>query len=543
MSAALKSIHNKKSVSNFDAAVYKKTVEYLQGRELPNARDLEDGVIGGILTEKGAINKIKNFLKPDHFYDSKNKEIYIGLLEMQERNLDIDILTVTEYFKAKTVVDYDTSEAKAKKVKVSLLKKIGGPLQIVEFSNKIISSANIEAHARIIECKYFERELIFKAFKVLEDSQNFALFDVINYRNDLSIDLRLDSQDAYLQIRDMNQVMQDAEVQPEQHMMVGPLWLKGQVAIFYGESGNGKSILAYQIGEALASGIGIFPKTLMNECERQRVLYFDFELSDRQLYKRYANTDTKVAFQFDENFIRASVNRNFVDYRSNMDSFVIGQIEEAIIKYEPEVIIVDNITYIATESTDPSVAIKIMKQIKTLNNKYNLSTLVMGHTPKRDNTQPISQNDLAGSKNLVNFCDTMFAIGSDCNDKTFKYIKQTKFRDVEEFFNEMNVIRTTIDRDSDMFLKHRFIHITREDSMLLKIYDDETESELIAEAADLRVKQGMSWRQLEAHYNGRWSHSTIRYKVTKYIKEDDLSGLEEQEKKNKKGVANDDPPF
>lgn len=41
---------------------------------------------------------------------------------------------------------------------------------------------------------------------------------------------------------------------------------------------------------------------------------------------------------------------------------------------------------------------------------------------------------------------------------------------------------------------------------------------MLNEAIDLRFNHGYSYRQLEKHFNGLWSHSTIQRKIIKYFK-------------------------
>lgn len=518
------------TLSTFDFAVSQQAIKEQFNIAPIASEETEATIIGALISDSDAISKVKNFLEPKHFYNEKNKDTYSGILQMVCKNIPIDLRTITEFFLNEKVTYIKEVDGKNTKYKGNLLEKIGGAFELVEYTNKVASTANIEYHARMIEMKFLHRESITHFYKAIQEIQEIQIEDIYDFRNTLADKLRVQSRDAYLQIRNLNQVIEDARDQPEQLRLIGDLWLKGQVAILYGESGTGKSVLAYQIGECIAAGIDLIPDLLKNECERQKVLYFDFELSDRQILKRYADPNSPKSFQFDENFVRASVNRDFLNYKNSMDVFVMAQIEEAIAAHKPDVIILDNITYIAEEANDASVAIRIMKRIKQLTNRYDLSTLVLGHTPKRDHTQPITQDHLSGSKNIANFCDTMFALGKDANDPLIKYIKQTKFRDVEEFFNENNVIKTVIDKDTDMFLRHRYVELIKESTMLLKLYDDETEKSMISEAAKLKVEQGYSWRQLQAYYNNRWSHQTIRRKVTKYIEEEDLSGLAEKEK-------------
>lgn len=52
-----------------------------------------------------------------------------------------------------------------------------------------------------------------------------------------------------------------------------------------------------------------------------------------------------------------------------------------------------------------------MIHLNNLKKRYGLSILVLAHTPKRSMECPITSNDLAGSKRLYNFFDSVFAIG------------------------------------------------------------------------------------------------------------------------------------
>ena len=54
--------------------------------------------------------------------------------------------------------------------------------------------------------------------------------------------------------------------------------------------------------------------------------------------------------------------------------------------------------------------------MKALKSKYGLSILVLAHTPKRDSGKPLGRNDLQGSKMIINFCDSAFAIGESAKN-------------------------------------------------------------------------------------------------------------------------------
>lgn len=93
--------------------------------------------------------------------------------------------------------------------------------------------------------------------------------------------------------------------------------------------------------------------------------------------------------------------------------------------------VIDNLTYLRNETERAKNALPLMKHLKALKNKFDLSILVLAHTPKRDMTKPITRNDLQGSKMLINFCDSSFAIGESSKDKSLRYLKQIKVRNSE----------------------------------------------------------------------------------------------------------------
>ena len=68
--------------------------------------------------------------------------------------------------------------------------------------------------------------------------------------------------------------------------------------------------------------------------------------------------------------------------------------------------------------------------LKKIKNKYGLSLLILAHTPKRDATKGITKNDLSGSKMLMNFCDSAFAIGESFQKNGLRYLKQIKVQGI-----------------------------------------------------------------------------------------------------------------
>jgi replicative DNA helicase len=99
----------------------------------PNSKDLEQVILGAILVDNNARDKV-NFLSPEHFYFDNHKLIF----ELCQSVEIVDIITVAEKLKY----------------------RCGGPAYLAELTNRVGSSANLEYHARILIQKHVQRELI-----------------------------------------------------------------------------------------------------------------------------------------------------------------------------------------------------------------------------------------------------------------------------------------------------------------------------------------------------------------------------------------------
>lgn len=82
---------------------------------------------------------------------------------------------------------------------------------------------------------------------------------------------------------------------------------------------------------------------------------------------------------------------------------IINGIESNINKYNGKVVIIDNISWLTNMKDSTTTAGLLMKRLCSLKQTYNISILVLAHTPKRDLKKPLTQNSLSGSKKFTNF--------------------------------------------------------------------------------------------------------------------------------------------
>jgi len=152
-----KGVATKLSLMNAGKSSSKKRNEdvsvFVYGRKPPQAIPLEEASLGAILLEREAINVVLDILVSDSFYLEAHQLIFKAMLRLFEKSQPIDMLTVSEELK-----------------KSGDLEAIGGAYYLVELTNKVASSANLEFHARIVAQKYIQRELIRVSNSIIKEA-------------------------------------------------------------------------------------------------------------------------------------------------------------------------------------------------------------------------------------------------------------------------------------------------------------------------------------------------------------------------------------
>lgn len=245
-------------------------------------------------------------------------------------------------------------------------------------------------------------------------------------------------------IKDANEWLEIASKQTTPKQLFGNFWQEGELAILFAGTGLGKSILTVQIADSISKGEPTLG--LPMELEKSPILYFDFENSDLQFKNRNTNYLGDV-YKFDENLKRVTINNEFVNIEEiKRHELILKKIEQIVIETGIKKLALDNITYLNCDLEKAKDASIFIKALKALSKKYELSILLVGHTPKRFESMPIDLNDLGGSKMISNLADSVFAIGSSQKDSSYRYIKQLKCRSAEMIYTSENVIVCKIDK-------------------------------------------------------------------------------------------------
>lgn len=123
---------------------------------VPNSAELEGAILGGILSDTNAIaTALQVFGDANPFYLETPRKVYSACVQMYNTFRPIDLLTVSEELR-----------------KRGELEKVGGSYQLVEYTNRIASTANLEYHCRIIFQMFLQREIIRTSQELISKAQD-----------------------------------------------------------------------------------------------------------------------------------------------------------------------------------------------------------------------------------------------------------------------------------------------------------------------------------------------------------------------------------
>lgn len=296
-----------------------------------------------------------------------------------------------------------------------------------------------------------------------------------------------------LDIKPANQWIMLERDKPLPRKLFGDFWLEGELGILFADTNMGKSILAVQLAESIARGKAITGFAM--ETEAQKVLYIDFELSSQQFETRYRSS--RGNYRFSDNFYRAEVNlqaQKSNQYDTYID-FVGYNLHRAIKRTSAQIIVIDNITCLGGSAGQAGPALAMMKQLKLLKTRHQLSILVLAHTPKRRANKPITRDDLGGSKMLMNFADGAFAMAESGTTPGHRYVKQVKQRSAGQTYGQENVCVFKLEKKGSFIgfelvgTAAEYLHLGQRDGTPDDVFKDQV----------LALKaQGCSQRQIAA---------------------------------------------
>ncbi|MFN2377775.1 MAG: replicative DNA helicase [Candidatus Binatia bacterium] len=116
----------------------------------PHSQEAEESVLGALLTDSDAFDRIADLVTADDFYAERHSRIFAAISALSAQARPADVITVTEALK-------QTGE----------LQRVGGTSYLVELAEKVVTAANVDHYARLVHDKAILRRLIRTSSEIL----------------------------------------------------------------------------------------------------------------------------------------------------------------------------------------------------------------------------------------------------------------------------------------------------------------------------------------------------------------------------------------
>src|SRR3984885_11711075 len=256
----------------------------MYGKVPPQARELEEAVLGAVMLEKTAFDTVIEILKPECFYTESHQRIYQAMQSLAQKSQPIDMLTVVEELRFREE-----------------LEMTGGPYYITRLTNAVVSAANIDAHARIILQKFIQRELIRISGEIINDSYEDStdVFDLLDDAESKLFEItnnhlrkNFDKIDDILvktvaRIEDMRHKNEDITGVPTGFPSLDRLtygWQSTDLIVLAARPSVGKTAFALNLARTAA----------LHPTKPTAVGFFSLEMSSSQLVQRILSAESEI---------------------------------------------------------------------------------------------------------------------------------------------------------------------------------------------------------------------------------------------------------
>ena len=254
------------------------------GKVPPQSKELEEAILGAIMLEKSAFDTVVEILKPECFYGEAHQSIFKAMKSLADKSLPIDLLTVVEELKLRGELEI-----------------VVGAYYVSKLTNSVVSSANIDAHSRIVLQKFIQRELIrisgeiigdayedtTDVFDLLDDAES-KLFEITNnHLRSAFEDINTVLVKTIQRIEDMRNRDEDITGVPSGFPTLDKLtygWQPTDLIVLAARPSVGKTAFALNLARSAA----------LHPTKPTPVVFFSLEMSSSQLVQRILSAESEI---------------------------------------------------------------------------------------------------------------------------------------------------------------------------------------------------------------------------------------------------------
>ena len=231
----------------------------------------------------------------------------------------------------------------------------------------------------------------------------------------------------YFEGSDFTDIVYESHGAQPKRKIGGAFLYENTLTYLFSRTNYGKSILAFQLAFAAATGTSIADcEALCNECPPMRVFVVDLELDNLVIGERHRNAILKMGSDEISNLIYL---HERCDQQIVLGYSLLEKIEEYAHFYSPKLIIIDNISRLLPDSLKPEVVTITIEILKGIQKRTGASILVIGHTTKINPKIAIQPVSYFGSSMMQNFFSEISYLDMTRDGRFFLCHAKTKHKE------------------------------------------------------------------------------------------------------------------
>jgi replicative DNA helicase len=361
----------------------------------PYNPDAEQAVLGSILIDNDKVKKVREIIDADDFYDERNKWIFRAMEVLDDKNTEIDIITLSDFLRDNGYLDF-----------------VGGASRLTELTIDIPTSVRALTYAKIVAEDSAKRKIKKAADKMGEATKGKSLEETLEIVKE--------------QIHDVNQVggkqnkyqvasmIDYIDASKERYQNWGQLqglstgfpsidqltlgMVGGELIIVAGPTSRGKTLLAMNIANNVAKKGG-------------RVLFVTLEMTHEELTSRYmfANGGWET-----NDFATVAANTIFQQNDELDWKDIDGLMQNAKEQLDVDLVIIDHLHYFTRELQNVAEDLgRITKEFKKNAKRYNIPVILISHIRKMGKDEELSGESLRGSSLIAQDADIVLMVNRD----------------------------------------------------------------------------------------------------------------------------------
>lgn len=367
----------------------------------PQNVESEKALLGSILLNPYLIDKISKKIKPEYFYDVKHRIVFYALVDMFNREIPIDLLTLTERIK-----------------KANKLDDIGGTSFLVEITHTVPSSINVEHYADNIKAKHKAR-ITLKLLEEIEreiydggEIENKTKEKIAGLNDLIDVEFDSDSQNKLLdelesydgedKVVTFKEIYDSVNLDKSSNMYTGWDKLDGLL------NGIRPSHLIVLAG-LMKSGKTTFSMDMSTKMQEYNPLWLAIEETIDELMIKFKERREPAPNGFSPKSL-SPVTVKWIEKK----------IAEGIKKFKTKLVFIDNLSWIKLSSKNHNtnkadIIEETMIELKALAKKWNITIVIISHVNGEATSDKVPTfENLKGSSGIGQVGDKTIIVWREC---------------------------------------------------------------------------------------------------------------------------------